>query len=616
MKKTLVSPEWLASTTAKFSPYLIWALVSNFVDFKTRVINGHVAIDLMLEVSNGYTIKDLINSLNLQAPGSVVSHAFSTSPAIRFVSLTTTMNGLKVIALSQIVKRCELAAPFVAPRSVDRSKIARNALSHHKILTQDASIATTLFAVIDDGCPFAHEMLGNATRYRLRALWDQDRHPSFKAKAPLGFGYGAVAKASDLRMHVAAFTDSAGNTNEDRCYRAIGYESVLPRLSHGAHSMGMLLNGTAFSSKADFLQNGAIADSDIVFVQLPRDVMAVPFHGGRLRAMIDGIRWALKQRRAERKVVVVIPYGSMLGPHDGTSLFSAAVDQLIEGAKTKGITLEVILSAGNDFESRSHWQLGSLDAKAQTTITYRLAAETELAMFVEIWLPTRNKFDVSINDPSGQLTSPNSKYCQILRTGWKGLDCELVLVRFAPTAKSFVSNLASPTFSGDWSITVINKSANASSPIHAYASKARGGIGSLNRANQSVFVNLKGKFLGEVSGKGTLSDASCGEYVTPVAGFKGYQNIACAEPADYSSSGPARAGPRSSGLKTMVSIASEESPMLFGWRSTGTRSASTFRMNGTSVAATYFAGKSNSAYPPPPLPSTTSDLDRLGTKYP
>ena len=608
-------------------PYLRWADASGFAEFDHHE-KKHV--DLMIELQPGKSLCDLKKLLN---PFDQIAPIYAETPSIRYATGLFTVATVKKLAKSHaVVSRFDLANALHAPRSLRRP--AKAFLPQAAYTPKDGQ--DVLLAVIDDGCPFAHAMLWHQGRYRLRAIWDQDYHPDFSPLGgkPRSFNYGAVAYAPALLKHVATHT-YAGIRDEGSCYTSIGYQSAVHAKSHGAHTLGMLLNGASHNGEVHNVSenDGALLDSDVVFVQLPRDVTAVPFHGARLRAMLDGIRWVISQAsNTERNIVVALPYGSMMGPHDGSAIFTSAVDELIAEAWSQSkITLKVVLSAGNDYAEYLHWQQDELLAGSTATMTLRLAPGSELPTFVEVWWPTANgKFSVSIADPIGTLVcsdiaahsscvTPSLKtpICTVIRTG-HGTPGEVALIRFAPTAL-FMGPAAAAT--GDWIIT-INAKEELTCPVHAYISKARGGLGGLKRSNQSRFV--VGAGTGSVTSEGTLNDAATGAGTTVVGG---YQKWAPEEPASYSSSGPARGGVRRGGAVSIShpqgpdnSMPSEESPLRPGFRNFGNRSASTFRMNGTSVVSPYFAARMSVFLrqalvgQPPPQPPVPIAEKRLGTK--
>ena len=598
-------------------PYLYWFVASNFQDFVRRQSDR---FDVMIEWSGNKTASDLGSALpNLLAQ---IASLSAQSPPIGVTSVMVDAQELKtLLELPDLVKRVQLASPLRAPRALRRGKsVARTilAMADKSRPQYVADRSNTLLAVVDDGCPFAHQMLWTKQTYRLRAIWDQDRDADFAAlgEPPKEFGYGAEADRAALLAHIKAHSEG-GRVNEEACYQSLDYQAAVRVRSHGGHTLGMYLKGPfGINPGVDALH--ANEQSDVLFVQLPRDVTNVPAHGARLRAILDGVRWALSRALPNEKTVrVVVPYGSVVGPHDGSSIFTQALDALIDEAAKAGTKLEVILPSGNDFNEALHWVCDSLDTGSSCQAMLRLAVESELPVFVELWLPAGTQSVlISVFDPRGEeviarsaksqsMVTPTIERpeCAIISTGWSGEAKTLVLLRFSPTLQ--VANRGSAR-AGDWRIQISTEEA-IYQPLHAYVSKARGGLGSLKRANQSKFIGNPSSKHGRVSAEGTLSDAATGRNSIVLGAHKPWKewveqpkddgkvfSLLANLPADYTSAGPANGGDRSRQAKRHMpgpnySMPSEQSAWLPGFRNAGNRSAATYRMNGTSVAASYFA---------------------------
>jgi hypothetical protein len=619
----------------KSDPFFRWADASSFSDFIIRdtgqILTGR--IDVLIELGNGKNFNDLRTLLGKQAK---LVAAYDINQ-FRYLSAALTVSELQKISnKNTCVQRLWLASPIKAPRVPIRSAKtlggAPNAFDSNDpyVNQQPSPKKKVLLAAIDDGCPFAHPLMRRSDRrLRLRALWDQDDQPDFSkiGTMPQGFEYGAVANRANIEAHIKANTATSGSVDEAECYRSLGYMSAFRSYAHGSHSLGMILQGARYDALADmqFLSgDGANDISDFVFVQLPRDVIAVPFTGARYRSILDGILWITKQALTDESIVVNVPYGSLLGPHDGSTIFARALDALIfDFEKGKKRTLEVIFASGNSYKSGQHWSVDEIQAGALSKMTLRLAPSSEMPTFVEIWLPDKAEATFSVTNPAGvpvleSITAKTSAawpsvtdpQCTIIRTGW-GENSECILLRFSGT--SHLSSMTS-TICGDW-IIGIQATKEIDLPVHAYLSSARGGLGSLRRANQSHFVNPSNPSPtnGKVDRKGTIQDAATGGKTYAIGAYKKWRFLDEDAAADYTSSGPARGGYRAS-IGPDTSMPSETSPLRPGIRNIGNRSTTTFRMNGTSVAAAYFAGRrGNESHPSITDPVTAYDEQlRLG----
>jgi hypothetical protein len=617
---------------SKIDPFLYLALTSNFADFN-RHSDG--SFDCMVELENAFAAYKIFLATLKIAQIPIESTIYRKDFPVPFY--TGKLNEAVLMALClipDVVKRVQLASPLIAPRA--RLRQFRPAAG--TTVSESSGGSSTLLALIDDGCPFAHPMLKtDSGALRLRALWDQDRAPDFSAlgKQPPGFGYGVEVGRTALEMHIKRNTTSNGKLktiDQDACYSSLNYQSAFKGVSHGAHSIGMILNGNRYKPDPHnlnlFIKNhdGADPTADFLFVQLPRDVTAVPFHGARLRSILDGIRWILDKSSAqETNIVVAIPYGSMLGPHDGSGVFTKALDLLHLAALNRGKTLQIVLAAGNEYEANLHASKNMPLNDDDQVFKVRVAPESELPTFVEVWIPKSEVIKLIVEDPRGRRVNSGSAECSVVNTGWYGLNSEVTLIRIAPTKASRMNQVTA--IAGDW-VLFLDKSQNAVGAVHCYISKARGGLESLLRGNQARFVvpaKLTKEQVDKCYRQGSISDAITGTYSIGVGGYKSWQWVNEAEPAKYSSSGPAASGVRAlGGLESPgpnVSMPCEQSPMLYGFRNAGNRAANTFRMNGTSAAASYYAArvgrdKSAETVPPDTYPSVTEiEKFRLGVRH-
>lgn len=625
-----------AKGVAAYDPYLLWAYVSGFKDFTRRNDPDGNSVELIVELKRTETFESFQRYVDRDG---VLVDAWGDNPRIQYVTGRFTDIGVRKLARdSKYVKRFMLANPLHAPRSRFRPGVTTGGATMRG--DPSPSNSTTLLAVIDDGCPFAHAMLrrGDGT-LRLRALWDQDCAPDFSSIGwvPKGFGYGAEVDRAALRDQIDRWATTAqastGNVafqsvDEAGCYRELGYEAAYRAYSHGAVSLGMMLRGAPydFATRANGqvpTNDGAGMEHDVLFVQLPRNVVEVPFHGARLRSILDGIRWVLSRAMCrETEIIVLVPYGSYLGSHDGRGIFTKAIDALVTSAKDKDISLKVILPTGNDAKKKQHWVGPPRKAKEKFQFRLRLASASELPTFLEIWLPKGLTGTFSVKSPTGESVfdrvgekatrfwpSLQLAQCMVLRSGWGGDSGECALLRFGPTSEMFGACSTEP---GDWTIT-FHPSKVVKKKVHAYVSTARGGIGSLHRANQSHFlIDFP---------SGSLNDAATGEMTWVIGAYKKWtyriDPIDSTPHADRSadmSLGPARGGSRNGAGSNLsgpnFSMPDQASPSLAGLRTTGNRSASTVRISGTSVAAGYFAARlGNGAVP---AKNIVEDVDGLG----
>jgi hypothetical protein len=481
-----------------------------------------------------------------------------------------------------------------------------------------------LFAVIDYGCPFMHPLLcttaGGRVSTRVRALWDQHPAKPSPRTRPLGFDYGCELS----REQLDALARAAGG-DDRRAYAALGYEPMQQRESHGAHSLGMLLDDGMRPHGGLHADEAGRALPYILFVQLPQALQVAPNRGVLGRCVIDALVWIEGHRKDDERVILSLGAGSTLGPHDGSSIVERALTAFTgwgpgpdQSAKADGTnTHRIYIAAGNGFEEDLHAE-ADLEADPAPSFIWRVPPGSELPASVEIWLPTGAKG--AIADRQIELFAPDGQrvacvgvgeaaywpaagataIASVVASDWRGEKCSLTTIRLAPTAAPGGGRALAPC--GNWRIQL----SGADAPrgvAHLYIGRVKQALGFPLRTVQSTFADAQG--LGSLQGLATAAG------VIRVGGLVGDAGEGGAGKADgsgrkpraarYSSRGPSR--PDSSGGVIPgpdLSVKSDDGTAVAGRRSIGNGRGETFRMNGTSVAAPLAARLDRATPRPPP----------------
>jgi hypothetical protein len=469
-----------------------------------------------------------------------------------------------------------------------------------------------VFAVIDYGCPFMHPLLcaqsGTTRSTRVRALWDQQPAASNNTRTtPKGFEYGTELSSEQLNAVIRA---AAGD--ERLAYESLGYQALRMRESHGAHSLGMLLDdGLRPRGSA---RNGD-ERPDVLFVQLPQGLLSAPNRAVLSRYVVDALVWIESHREPDERVILSLSHGSSQGPNDGSSIVERALQAFTQwgprGAdnrETGSLDLNrIYIAAGNGFEERLHSQ-ARLSPSVPASFLLRVPPASELPASVEIWLPTGENgsmaaVQVEVFAPDGRLAAqvmpgqivhwPNAQAAaaSVASTSWRGNGCTLCLIRLAPTAASGTRACA-PV--GDWTIK-LTANTGLEEPVHLYIGRVKQALGFPLRTVQSTFVPSGRHGFVDASGEGTLQGLATSEGVIRVGGVIGVRDKPA--PASYSSRGPSRDG---SIAGPDISVRVDDGAVLRGRRSIGNRSGVSFRMNGTSVGAPLAARLDRDTPRPPP----------------
>jgi len=181
--------------------------------------------------------------------------------------------------------------------------------------------------VIDFGFDYNHPAFYDTTgsAYRIKRVWKLNS----TGAAPAPYGYGR--EIIDSNAMRATATDNAEQT-------------------HGT-STASIAAGSGFGSRINnnILYRGMAYDADLVLVGVRRDSIGPQWRNGSFTDFIDGIDYIFKYASSVSKPAVVnISWGSQSGPHDGSTLFNQACDNLSGAGKM------VVMSAGNEGQTKLH----------------------------------------------------------------------------------------------------------------------------------------------------------------------------------------------------------------------------------------------------------------------
>jgi hypothetical protein len=468
-----------------------------------------------------------------------------------------------------------------------------------------------IVAVIDDGVAFAHQRFRDAAgNTRFKYFWNQDDTSGINP--PPGFGWGRELTKADIDGLLNTCTAS-GVVDEDRLYRLAGQTLAARRAKHGTHVMDLAcgMDPQLVTSQSPYL----------IGVQLPHWVTEETSGATLTPPVLDALNYVLQradqiaaqENTAPLPIVVNLSYGTIAGPHDGTSPLESAIDQMIAARATP---LQVVLPAGNHYLARCHARFSMAAAqplfRPVERLQWRVQPDDQSASFVEIWLPHSQgaqplpQIDVRNTAPTGA-TSPwigpggdwkwpsntNVRFhTQSIYTFPPG-GRPHILLSMAPTAQLGPAPLTAP--SGTWLIEVRNN--GRAIKIDAWVQRGDTPPGYRLFGRQSRFddpryvrFDLAGRpeeiDFGPSSIKryGTLNALATGRKAIVIGGFRRSDYKA----SRYSGAGPvidppSIGGPWRDGPD--ATAVSDDSPALHGVLAAGTRTGSMCAMNGSSVAA-------------------------------
>jgi hypothetical protein len=567
------------SLPARLDPYLLWADASGALDVAAGKARG---IQVALEWSGG-----------VPPPG--VDAAVSAGE-MHYGTALVDAAGLRALLSAPGVRRVELGS---APATSD---------AHPAPPIADVDrLPGPVVAVIDAGCAFAHERFryrdtDGRWRTRIRALWDQntgDAHPrGSEWRAPAGRRYGR--ELDDRAIDALLATHASGaDIDEAAIYRACGCATELaPPVVHGTH-VADLAAGVR-PSKDD------ASRADILFVHLPHFAVADTSGASMVGPLADALGWILERVADDAVLVVNLSYGSMAGPHDGSTLVERMLDAVAEGGSRRA----VVLPAGNNHEADAHAAFALDAARPGVTLQWEVMVGDATDSFLELWYPRAQagRVRVTLHPPGGPPCTVEVDQWQgwpadgglraaaiHLREACAGDDDAMVLLALAPTGRRPGDCGSRPLApAGVWQVEVALDAADVGAPVPIWAWIERDDPAPdrTTAARQSRL--LTNRLPGQpdqpgdpVTRRGTGNSIANGRSTFVAAGCVG--TTADAPPARYSSAGPTRNTLRRQLDWPSAAVPCEASSALRGIAAAGTRSGATVRMNGTSVAAPQLA---------------------------
>lgn len=593
----LVGIDWDGPEFAqvRLDPYLIWLdMVGNDTIGKDRFAAEYGgALSVLVELKRPF-----VQPLAGIAIPKVYQTPLGRGEAARFVSARVAPDKLRQLLLSGDVERVQLELAKVPGTDAADGDVAAVPP------VRDNFRPETWIGVIDVGCAFAHGQYritpasGDHDTSRVRYLWDQglaDRPTPWRQVHGLGYGVELGPHEIDAAM--------CGLPDERGCYESAAMpELVDGRVQHGYGVMDLAAGGSSpLVTGPPPLGTPAACMQPIVFVQLESIERRDTSISSLGVAVLDGLRWMIDRverhhypapsdpgRDPATRLVVNISYGGLAGPHDGTSVLEAAIDELVEQRDN----LVVVLSAGNSYdeELKVHGELDvSHDHPGE--LHWEIQQDDRTDSFLEIWFdgdadaPVLDEIEIVVRPPSGPPQAIKVDSSRVLpgdgsgrpiagaffrRHVANGDNSAMCLVAIGPTVGD--GNCAP---AGTWTVTIVNHS-NTVVHLHAWIERDDYVAGNLNRRQQSWLADPGN---GTVTSTYGLSSMAHGKHTVVVGGYCLSDGMAAVDTA----SGPSRGNDARDGPD--LSAPSDENRALRGVLVAGSTTGVVNRLSGTSAAA-------------------------------
>jgi hypothetical protein len=616
---------------ARFDARLDWA---ELVELAGRDVGANDPVPVALEVKGGGPLLKQLHQDGLLIVPPVYRRADAT---LRFATAFARVADLH--RLPTKVLRVEMgwvirtAKPYAGPGEAWFSGAVRQLQRQEHAATGRAPRTGAelrhVIAVIDDGCAFANTQFRGAdgTRSRVVRLWDQGRTAAGDTadgaralaagwKIPDSMGYGMELDGAAIATLMDRATNPEVGLQELACYQRAGIDMPARESGgylHGTHVMDLAAG--RIDPMARHTAPDAAATAELIFVQLPRVCFADRSGSWLATQVLDGLRYVMDHTDPQDRVVVNLSLGAQAGPHDGSSLLEAAIDDLIESERKDN--LAVVVAAGNSYDQKGHARIAVAPGQSGRFI-WSVAPGDATDSFLELWWPAdaaaTDNVSIEVQAPKAQPSSgpikaggrcaftapnqhgPSALLSHLHRTiaGKERAHCQLAL---APTRQAAGYPGHAPA--GDWEVTLSN---HGNAPITVDAWIERDGVNEAGwNENSGVWIGKQSTFKRAQATKCTLASLACGRHTVVVGAAVLGQVPPVASP--FSSAGPALGKRARSGPD--ISAPGSEAGGKRGIRAAGGFSGHETARSGTSMAAPIVARRLLNAMAASAVPLTS-----------
>ena len=649
----ITGTDWAAPEALENAdPYLAWAETDRFSGYRLGTADDPEPrwLPIVIELAGDAEVIDLVRASQtrwLQIPP-----VYLGRPGLRFCTARVGKGFFR--ALREQTRLCHLVQRYELGLPVEHHT---GPLEHPATTTMAPTPVTDrlhgkVMGLIDGGLALVHaHFLRPDGSPRVRHFWRQDntfgsgwpgdtarvRRPLDPARAgptPGLMGYGHEITAPALHAAMAAHMRD-GLLDEDALYQQLQLWDLAHHAHHGTHVMSQAcgpIRGVDTVGSEDRVpdfspQQDAASACDLIAVQLDWSNVLDTSGGAMNVSILDGLLYILSRCADEARVVVNISWGTLAGPHDGTSILEAAMDQLID---LHGGRLDIVVPAGNGYQSRTHanatlGSVGSNDQSDTLTLNWRVQPDDRTQSFLELWLCDPALPDEAIRDlcitvrppghaqalpaigvgQSGVWPSAQAPQCCLIfpQRSALGRQGTCALLALAPTFSHQADTTTAPF--GVWQVTIKNHGLNPV-VLDAYIERDDVAMGTHTGARQSYFEDAAYDTSGDLKSfiddpenptpirrSGSFNSLSTGRHTVAVGGVR--HALGALDPlARYSPRLPDPDGtrPQRPGVKKEPDrlAVTDDNAALWGIRGAGSRSGcSVVRLAGTSGAAPQIA---------------------------
>ncbi len=334
---------------------------------KTKTVEQNSYVNAFIRLKDGADLD------SLEAAGVIVN-----SKVNNIVTAMIPIDSVSRLGQIANVKRVEMGIPVFM--RMNKARIAANVDSVilGKDLNQGYKGKGVVVGVVDNGFQYGHVSFYNSTRdtLRVKRVWDQNLNTGTE---PTNYAYGSEFKTSSAIL-------SAAYDNKTE--------------THATHVAGIAAGGDMQNS-----YYGVAPEADLVFVS---------YSSTSNTGILDGIKYVYDYATDVSKPAVVnLSLGSHIGPHDGTSTFDQACDEL------QGAGRLLVGAAGNEGADSLYIHKSFTSSTDTLKTLYAYADTTEQVVLSDIWSGVGQSYKVAVGiyDTSTKKYIYKSEFIEANTTG-------------------------------------------------------------------------------------------------------------------------------------------------------------------------------------------------------
>lgn len=643
-KGEVTGTDWsLPASIEGADPYLAWAEADRFEGY--RLGEGPNArpgwLPIAIELNQGFGIQDLLRASDvkwLQVP-----KAYLLLPGLRFCTARVRKSFFKAMRkrsdLAGIVRRFELGLPV----EEHTGPLTDPALPGDTAPESPGRLGGPVMAIVDGGLAMAHAaFLDTKGHPRVRYFWRQDEFdgpygpglgrrlrsrlvPGRAGPTPPAMGYGHELTAADIRAAMSRFTLN-GSVDEDDLYDHLQCWDLKHTVNHGtvvaSLAAGPWLTTSRMSSAAHTPDmapaDDAASRAPLIAVQLDWSNVVDTSGGAMNVSVLDALMYILNRVTPDARLTVNISWGTLAGPHDGSSVLEAAIDHLITLRGPE--RMQVFIPAGNGYQDRTHFNQTLQPGGRPAELHWHIQPDDRTQSFLELWLGDPDLPEEALQDIRIEVTLPGGQVVGPMTVGnagcWPsaaapqmalvfprktalGRNGTCALLALCPTASHDPADRLVPA--GVWQVKVHNGGFHPV-VLDAYVERDDVALGTHTGARQSSMLDACYDTSGNIDSfiddphnptpirrSGVFNSIGTGQKTVSVGGVR-FASSAFDLAARYSPRDPdpdATRLPQRHGVKKVpVALAiSDESTALWGVLGAGSRSGGVVRLYGTSCAS-------------------------------